>query len=333
MPRHEPGECMSRPLAVGPALVGFAGLLAKLRAGGRVRDVHQFSGHGNSQNKRHANGIPSDRTYRCSSGTHGCGTDGPVYSARGRIRRLLAYCSRTCAVQPDDAADGEDGREEHRDARARSTSTPSRSRRWGSASSRPSPPPRCARTSPPSGSDPARLPRSLRQLPQVHRARVHRLVDAVAKAGDLLLLRQLLADRALDFSPIAVAPKSSSIFITSSLAPPCSGPLSAPMPPTMAEWMSVSVAAATRREGRGVELVVGVQDQRAVQGAHRQSVGPSPVSMVKEVGGKTHHGIRIDRPLVLFDSPDGRHQAPNLRGEAHGLAVVGRRRVVAASRS
>ena len=39
--------------------------------------------------------------YRCSSGTHCCGTGGPVYSARGRISRLLAYCSRTWAVQPD----------------------------------------------------------------------------------------------------------------------------------------------------------------------------------------------------------------------------------------
>ena len=41
-------------------------------------------------------------------------------------------------------------------------------------------------------------------------------------------------------------PISSSIFITSALAPPCSGPLSVPMPATTAECMSVSVAAATR---------------------------------------------------------------------------------------
>ena len=41
-------------------------------------------------------------------------------------------------------------------------------------------------------------------------------------------------------------PISISIFITSALAPPWSGPFSVPMPATMAEWMSVSVAAATR---------------------------------------------------------------------------------------
>ncbi len=34
--------------------------------------------------------------------------------------------------------------------------------------------------------------------------------------------------------------------MTSALAPPWSGPLSAPIAPTIVEWMSVSVAAATR---------------------------------------------------------------------------------------
>ena len=47
-------------------------------------------------------------------------------------------------------------------------------------------------------------------------------------------------------SGVASAPSSSSIRMTSALAPPWSGPLSAPMPPTMAEWTSDSVAATTR---------------------------------------------------------------------------------------
>ena len=38
---------------------------------------------------------------RSAIGTHFCPTAGPRYSARGRISRLLAYCSRMCAVQPD----------------------------------------------------------------------------------------------------------------------------------------------------------------------------------------------------------------------------------------
>ena len=44
----------------------------------------------------------------------------------------------------------------------------------------------------------------------------------------------------------ASSPMSASIFITAAFAPPWSGPLSAPMPATTAEWMSLSVAAVTR---------------------------------------------------------------------------------------
>ena len=47
-------------------------------------------------------------------------------------------------------------------------------------------------------------------------------------------------------SPGASWPISISIFITSALAPPCSGPFRVPMPATIAECMSVRVAAATR---------------------------------------------------------------------------------------
>ena len=46
----------------------------------------------------------------------------------------------------------------------------------------------------------------------------------------------------------AGSPISSSIRITLSLAPPCSGPLSVPTADVIAEWMSASVAAVTRAE-------------------------------------------------------------------------------------
>jgi hypothetical protein len=46
-------------------------------------------------------GLRSRRTpYLSSIRTQGCGTVGPVYSARGRINRLFDSCSRTCAVHP-----------------------------------------------------------------------------------------------------------------------------------------------------------------------------------------------------------------------------------------
>jgi hypothetical protein len=46
-------------------------------------------------------GLQSRRApYLSSIRTQGCGTLGPVYSARGRISRLFDSCSRTCAVHP-----------------------------------------------------------------------------------------------------------------------------------------------------------------------------------------------------------------------------------------
>src|SRR5688572_615888 len=52
---------------------------------------------GTSMNHRNADIL----NYRCETGTHFKSGGGPIYSARGRIRRLLEYCSRMCAVQPD----------------------------------------------------------------------------------------------------------------------------------------------------------------------------------------------------------------------------------------
>jgi hypothetical protein len=46
-------------------------------------------------------GLQSRRSpYLSSIRTHGCGTLGPVYSARGRISRLFDNCSSTWAVHP-----------------------------------------------------------------------------------------------------------------------------------------------------------------------------------------------------------------------------------------
>ena len=87
----------------------------------------------------------------------------------------------------------------------------------------------------------------LRHLAQVRRPRILGVVDAVAEAGNLLLARQLArGSPRRRCSGGASWPISSSSRITSAFAPPCSGPFSAPMAPTIAEWMSVSVAAATR---------------------------------------------------------------------------------------
>jgi hypothetical protein len=58
-------------------------------------------------NRMAANGSPVEpalqsrrMAYLSSIRSHGCGTAGPVYSARGRISRLLESCSSTWAVHP-----------------------------------------------------------------------------------------------------------------------------------------------------------------------------------------------------------------------------------------
>ena len=59
---------------------------------------------------------------------------------------------------------------------------------------------------------------------------------------------------------------SSRIRNTASLAPPCSGPFSAPMAAVMAECMSLkSGSRDTRGKGGGIEFVIGMQDERDVK--------------------------------------------------------------------
>jgi len=55
---------MSRAFVVSPTLVGNAASLAKMRARGRVREVHRYSGHASCQNKRRASRVPCLRPQR-----------------------------------------------------------------------------------------------------------------------------------------------------------------------------------------------------------------------------------------------------------------------------
>ena len=101
------------------------------------------------------------------------------------------------------------------------------------------------------------------------------------------------------------------------------------MPPTMAEWMSVSVAAATRA-AKVDALSSWSACRTSAQSMARtaRASGASTGELVEKVGGKAHHRIRIDWALVLLETPDGRDEAGHLRRQADGLTVVGRGRVV-----
>src|SRR5258706_13086432 len=84
------------------------------------------------------------------------------------------------------------------------------------------------------------------------------------------------------------------------------------------------------REGRGVELVVGVEDQGGGERLGGQRGGLLAAHHVEEVAGEVELRARGDRRLAAADALPRRDQRGELRGEAQGLskgglaAVVGR---------
>ena len=84
--------------------------------------------------------------------------------------------------------------------------------------------------------------------------------------------------------------------MTSALAPPCSGPFSAPI---AADDRRVDVGERrgrdARRERRRVQLVIGVQHQRHVERARRQAARPLAGQHVQEVRGVAEHRIGLNR--------------------------------------
>ena len=99
------------------------------------------------------------------------------------------------------------------------------------------------------------------------------LVDAVAEAHDLALARRGRRP-ASGLGVVRPMPISSKVCMTASFAPPCSGPLSAPMAPVTAEYRSRERRGDDPRgERRGVERVLGVEDHRDVEGVDDDVVG------------------------------------------------------------
>ena len=78
------------------------------------------------------------------------------------------------------------------------------------------------------------------------------------------------------------------------------------------------------RKGRGVELMVGMQDESHVQGPLGGCVGLFPGQHIDEVGRVGKPGIGADRFLAIADSVGGGHDGRDLSGQAIGLSQVGR---------
>ncbi len=76
-------------------------------------------------------------------------------------------------------------------------------------------------------------------------------------------------------------------------------------------------------KGGGVELMVGMEDERDVQGAGGGGDGLFAVEHPEEIGGVGERGIGLDDVLALADAIEGSDQHGHLRGQREGLADVG----------
>ncbi len=121
-------------------------------------------------------------------------------------------------------------------------------------------------------------------------------------------------------------PISSSIFMASSFAPPCSGPFSAAIGAgDRAEHVGERRRDDPRRERRGVHRVVGVEDERGVErvgvlGARLLAQEhPEEVRGVGELGVGRDELLAGPQPVVVRDQRGG------LRDQPQRLAVVARR--------
>ena len=100
---------------------------------------------------------------------------------------------------------------------------------------------------------------------------------------------------------------------TTSLAPPCLGPRSAPIAPVIAEYMSEPVPAMTRAgERRCIEFVLGVEDERRVHRPHPRSAGGVlPCSRCRKWPPIESSSVSTSMRLPLRDSvvPVEQHRA------------------------
>ncbi len=81
-----------------------------------------------------------------------------------------------------------------------------------------------------------------------------------------------------------------------------------------------------RGERRGVQLVIGVQHQRHVEGARRERRRPLPGQHVEEVRRVSQRRVGIDVPAAGGHAAPRRDERAELPRQADGLAVVGLRR-------
>ena len=84
----------------------------------------------------------------------------------------------------------------------------------------------------------------------------------------------------------------------------------------------------SRGEGRRVQFVVGVQDERDVERPGRQRGRPVPREHVEKVGGVAECRIRLDGSAARLEPAVGGDEAGQLTRQPNGFPEVGGQRVV-----
>ena len=158
---------------------------------------------------------------------------------------------------------------------------------------------------------------------QVLGPRVLRLVDAVPEAHHLLLVRGLGVVPRLD---LVHRPDGRELLEDALVGPAVEGPEERT---DGAAARGVGVVLGRRhdaaREGARVHGVLGVQDQRAVEGPHRDVVGSLTVEAPEEVRGRGEVGLGLDVLLAGAHALERCHEDGSARDHpAAGLVLRGR---------
>ena len=137
---------------------------------------------------------------------------------------------------------------------------------------------------------------------KVRGARIFRAIDAMAHTRDLDLVREHFVHALHGFIGGAHFEQH---LITSSLAPPCSGPLRAPMA-EVTRRINIGKCGGgdARGEGGSVQFVIGVQRERNVENVVHHFVGLLAGEAIEEVAGKAQAGVGSDDRLAGAQAPE-----------------------------
>ena len=175
----------------------------------------------------------------------------------------------------------------------------------------------------PPGRMPGAAAEVLRHLPQVRGARVFGLVDAMAEARDLLLARELALHEVVDAVAAGVLAEIEQHLHHLGVGAAVQRALQrADGRDDRRVDVGERGGGHARREGRRVQLVIGVQRERDVEGFHRERAGPIPGQHVEEIGGLAHGRIRGNRSAARLHPAPGGDDGARLRRETNRLAVL-----------